>query len=286
VHYKNYNKRLFIGFAAVIVILVGCAPRQKPPEVSPVRKSLAEVLSDLSSRSESAPPFKANGGFRLQYYIDDKKYKQGFPMKLWVNPPDEIYLQGDIVFDPQGLVAGSNKYEFWLAIKPKEISSFWWGQWQGQNFPQRLMFSPKKLLEALGLADIHSGQNWTSSGNGPIEVLTKQNEQGTVIRKIHISNPDCLVKTIEYFDDNGIATAITELDEYKSVLQDFSVPTVTRITKLTGSDTQDSVEITLGSIKPVDLTDKQRRRLFTRPEPLDFKHIYRIIDGNIIEQKQ
>jgi len=287
VSYQHYNHRLVISFAAVI-ILSSCAPQiRKPVTVYPGRKSAAEALSILRSRSQNIPSLKANGRCRLQYYIDSKKHKENFPIKLWVNPPDEIYLQGDIAFDPKGLIAGSNENEFWLAIKPKEISSYWWGRWAEETFTQKLMLSPKMVLEALGIVEIGSEQNWSLSNKGAFDVLTKRNEQGTILKKIYIYNSrDYLIKKIEYFDDDGQAAVVTELDKYKETLKDLFVPTFIKIINCFDGKKEDSAQITLGSIKSINFTDKQRGRLFIRPQPKGFKHIYKIVDGNIIEQPQ
>jgi len=222
-------------------------------------------------------------------------------VKLWVNPPGEIYLQGDIAFDPKGLIAGSNKHEFWLAIKPKEINSYWWGKWAEETSGQKLMLSPKMVLEALGIAEIGGEGNWSLSNVDHYDVLSKRNERATVIKKIYIYNSrDYLIKKIEYFDANGQAAVVTELDKYKKVLNDFPpsreghsrfggvpfVPTFIKIITCIDGKEEDSVRITLGSIKSMNFTDKQRRRLFTRPAPRGYKHVYKIVDGNIIEQPQ
>lgn len=286
-NYQHYNCRLVISFFAAI-ILTSCAPEiRKPVPVYPVKRTTAEALSILRSRSKNVPPLKANGRCRLQYYIDSKKHKESFPVKLWVNPPTQIYLQGDIAFDPKGLIAGSNESEFWLAIKPKQICSYWWGQWASESFPQKLMLSPKIVLEALGIVEIGSEKNWSLSNLDHYDVLSKRNEQATIVKKIYIYNSrDYLVKRIEYFDADGQATVITELDKYKKALNDFFVPTFIKIINCADGNEEDSAQITLGSAKPTNFTDKQRSRLFTRPQPQGFKHIYKIVDNRIIEQLQ
>ena len=284
-NYQHYNRRLAISFVAVI-ILNSCAPQiRKPVPVYLVKRSTAEALSILRSRSQNVPSLKANGQCRLQYYIDGKKHKENFPVKLWVNPPDEIYLQGDIAFDPKGLIAGSNEHEFWLAIKPKEINSYWWGQWAEETFTQKLMLSPKIVLDALGIVEIGSDENWSLSNVGHYDVLSKRNEQAGVIKKIYIYNSrDYPIKKIEYFDTNGQAAIVTELDKYKEVLKNFPVPTSIKIINRANGKEEDSAQITLGSIKSMSFSDKQRMHLFIRPQPQGFKYIYKIVDGNIVEQ--
>lgn len=286
--YQQYNHRLFVGFAAAILILAGCAPQiQKPAQVCPGKKSAAESLSLLRLRLENTSPLKANGQLRLQYYADEKKHKENFPVKLWGNPPTEIYLQGDVAFDPKGIVLGSNENEFWMAIKLKEISSYWWGRWPEESCPQKLMISPGLVLEALGIVEVGDEENWSLSNEGASDVLTKQ-QGSTRTRKIYINNCDYLVRRIEYFDDDSRAVAVTELDKYKEISKDFFVPSVIKIVNLSEDGGEDLVSVTLNlkSIKPANFNDKQCDRLFTRPQPQGFKHIYKIVDGNIIEQPQ
>lgn len=206
-------------------------------------------------------------------------------MKLWVNPPDEIYLQGDIAFNPKGLIAGSNEQEFWLAIKPKEINSYWWGQWTEKTSTGKLMLSPKIVLDALGIVEIGSEEKWSLSNEGAFDVLIKRNEQAAIVKKIYIYNSrDYLIKKIEYFNANGQAAVIAELGRYKEVLKDFFVPTFIKIINRADGEKEDSVQITLGSIKSMSFSDKQRRRLFIRPQPQGFKNIYKIVDSNTVEQ--
>jgi hypothetical protein len=302
------NMKLFLIATAEMLIFGGCAAQiQKPVRVCPGKESIAESLSSLRLQLENAVPLKANGQCLLQYYNGDRKpEKENFPVKLWVNPPVEIYMQGDVAFDPKGIVLGSNEEEFWLAIKLKEISGYWWGRWSEESYPEKLMISPRLVLEALGIAAVGDIESWSLSREGAFDVLTKQ-EGGAKTRKIYINNGstgspsdsasslqaraksrDCdyLVRRVEYFDDDGRATVVTELDKYKELIKGFFVPTFIKIINRTDSNKEDSVQITLSSVKPANFTDKQRKRLFIRPEPQGFKHIYKIVDGNIIEQPQ
>lgn len=286
-NYQQYNHRLFVGFAAAILTLAGCAPQiQKPARVCPGKKSAAESLSLLRLRLENTVPLKANGRCLLQYYTEDNKpKKENFPVRLWVSPPVEIYIQGDVAFDPRGIVLGSNEEEFWLAMKLKEISSYWWGRWPEKDSPEKLTIGPRLVLGALGVMAVWDEENWSLSNEGAFDVLTKQ--QGSIkTRKIYINNCDYLVRRIEYFDDDGQAAIVTELGKYKEISKDFFVPSVIKIVNLSEDNGEDLVSITLNlkSIKPANFTEKQRDRLFTRPQPRRFKHIYKIVDGNITEQ--
>ena len=290
-NYQHHNGRLFFHFAAVVLVLAGCAPQmQKLMRVCPGAESALDSLSLLRLRSENAVSLKANGQCRLQYYVEGKPHKENFPVKLWFSPHHQIRLQGDVAFDPKGIVLGSNEDEFWLAIKLKEISSYWWGWWSEESRAEKLMISPKTLLEALGIASVGSGKiggwNWSLSNEGAFDVLTKQ-DGSTETKKIYINNCDYLVRRIEYLDMNGQAVIVTEMDKYKQVIEGFFVPSIVKIVKCGGSvDDLVSVIISLKSIKSVNFSEKAQKRLFTRPQPRGFKHIYKIVDGDMVEQPQ
>ncbi|MFA5239192.1 MAG: hypothetical protein WC476_05720 [Phycisphaerae bacterium] len=281
--YQNTNLRLFAAFAAAILIFSGCSVRMR---VCPGRESAAESLSVLRLQGENAVQFKASGSCLLQYYAADKKTKkENFPVKLWVNPPAEIYVQGDVAFDPKGIVFGSNEGQFWLAIKLKEISSYWWGAYTRQSSFEKLMINPRLVLEALGLVALQDEQGWSLSNQGAFDVLTKQ-QAGVKTGKIYINNCDYLVRKIEYFDVNGSKAAVVEVDKYKKISENFFVPRTVKITNPAAERAGDciSVSFNLESAKPADFTQKLRNRIFNRLKPEGFRHIYKIVNGKIIEQ--
>jgi len=260
---------------------------QRPIQVCPGAGSAAEAISILTGRLENALPVKANGRCLLEYYVDGKRHKENFAVKLWVNPPAQIYLQGDVAFDPKGIVAGSNEKQFWLAVKPKEIDSFWWGRWSDEkSCAGELMINTELLLEALGFTALVDEGNWSLSNEGAFDVLTKRSSRSVIARKIYIYSCDYLPGRIEYLDADQTAVVVTELDKYKEVLDGFSVPTVIKIVRHTENiDARVSITLELGSVKSTHFTERAQRRLFTRPEPRGFGHIYKIADGNIIEEK-
>lgn len=274
--------------AAAILILAGCAPEiRKPPEICPGKESVAEAIAALQSQSQNMVPLRANGQCSLQYYVEGKAKPQSenFNVKLWVNPPVEIYLQGDKALIPKAIVLGSNEREFWLSIRPKEISSYWWGRWSEQDFYERLVINPKTLLEALGIGEVDAGQGWSLSNEGPFDILTRR-ERGVIIKKIYIYNFDYRVRRIEFFDSHGQDVACAELDEYEEVSRGFSVPALIKVTTYAQNNAEDSLSVTikLRSIKPAKITEQRRALLFERPPPRDFKHVLEYKDGKWIEQ--
>jgi hypothetical protein len=275
---------LFASFIAAMLILGGCAQMEKKERICPGKESAEESLALLKSQSGNAVPLKADGQCLLQYYTEDKKpKKENFPVKLWVNPPAEIYMQGDVAFDPKGVILGSNEREFWLAVRLKEVSGYWWGRWSERNHPEKLMISPRLVLEALGTAAVGDEKDWSLSKDGAFDVLTKR-ESGTETKKIYINNCDCLVRKIEYLGKDGQAAIAMELDKHKEISKNFFVPGVVRIVNRAGGSKGDSVQITLSSVRPADFTDKQRERLFVRPQAQGFRQVFEIVDGKVIEQ--
>ncbi len=273
----------------ILIFASGCAKQvQQPLSICPGRKSAAEALSAMRSHLENASSLKASGSCVLQYYAEGKQRTERFPVKLWLNPPDEIYLQGDVAFDPQAVVLGANKDEFWLAIRLKEVSSYWWGKWQEAGSYNRLVIDPKMMLEGLGIPalDGDKSEDWSFAKEGVFDVLTRRGDRTVAGKRIHIYSCDYLVRKIEYLDMRGQAAVVAELDKYEQIRENFLVPTIVKIIQR-GPSTAESVTVTvtLTSVKSADFTDKLRSYLFSRPEPKGFKHIYRFLDGKVIEQQ-
>jgi hypothetical protein len=278
----------FFLFVWLALILAGCGPKvQMPTRACPGAESAAAALSIQKRHFECAAAFRANGQCLLSYYDEQDKHRgENFPVKLWAAPPAQLYLQGDVAFDPKGIVLGSNEREFWVSMKPKEISSYIWGRWPQRSCFEELAINPKLLLEALGILELDTGGNWALSSSGVFDVLTERQAAG-ITRKVYIYSCDHLVRRIEYCDTNGKILVVTELDGYKPVSQDFWVPSIINIVRHRQDGRSDSVSITLSSIKVVQLTQKQRSRLFYRPQPDGFKHIYKLDENcNMIEQPQ
>jgi hypothetical protein len=284
------SRGYILTVAAAMLILTGCAPEiQKRLETCPGKESIAEALAALQAHSQNMIPLKAGGQCRLEYYLEGKKKPQSenLSIKLWVNPPVEIYLQGDKPLLPKAIVLGSNEREFWLSISPKEISTHWWGQWSQQGSSEGPLINPKTLLEALGIGETEQDQDWSLANEGAFDVLTKR-EQGMITKKVYIYACDYQVRQIEFFDSNGQAVARAELDKYQEVSPGFSVPSSIRLTALGRSSGQDALSITLdlGSIKATEINQAQRKFLFERRPPQGFKHIRRIVNGKWTEEPQ
>ncbi len=276
---------LLCAIALTVVIVTGCAPQmQKPLPICEGKRSAGDALSFLKAHSQNTVSFKAGGQCLAQFNIDDKKYNENFPVKLWVNPPDEVRLQGDISFNARGIDLGSNPSEFWLSIKP-QVGCYWWGLWNDQGLAGRLLIDPKMVLDAAGVVADSNAKNWSLSNRGPFDILTAQNDNGAVVKKVYVYSCDYRVSKVEYFDAGGFLAATVELDGYREVSGDFFIPSIIKIADMNNGKVTDSFKITLDSIKPAQFSGQQKDIFFGRPQPKGFKRVLKIVDGKLLRQE-
>jgi hypothetical protein len=287
---EQHNKlRLYFCFALGILIISGCVIEPpKPIEIVPGKESVTDALSVLKARSQNAVPLLARGRCVFEYYDPEskKRKKEKLEVIVLMKPPVEIYLQGDATLVPKAMILGSNEREFWLLMRPKEISTYWWGTWSAQESYEGLLINPKTLFEALGFLEIGVEESWSLSNKGVFDVLTKEN-MGVVIKKMHINRRDYLINKIEYRDSNGRAVALAELKNYKEVSEGFFVPASITIITYKQDDGTEPLGITLNlkTIKPKKLTERQQK-VFVRPPPQGFDHILKSEGEKWIEQSQ
>jgi len=275
--------RLFlIVSVGVMAILAGCAPSPKKLVVCAGKASLSESLSVLQWRRDKVTGLKALGTCQLRYHVDAKPHRENLRIWIGANPPDEFYLRGDVSIVPKAVVVGSNRDEFWLALRPKEISTYWWGKWSNQQAYQGLAISPKVMLEVLGVTIIDSNDTWSLSNQGPYDVLTQSDAQQKTLRKIYIYSCDYSVRKIEYFGSDGGVVLTAELDKYKKVVEGFLVPTRIMLRRPSDDEKGDWVKITLTSVRKKDF-DEKHRKIFQRRPPRGFEHVYVIIDGEPVK---
>ena len=268
-----------------LLILGGCGGQRRVLKRDCLGKSnAAEAIVGIRARSQKDFSIKANGKCIVEFHIEGKKHKESFPVKLWLDQPSRMRLQGDIAFDPKGLIVGANEQEFWISSKLGEDgSSYYWGKWSQAGDFEKLRISPRLVLEAFGIVDIGDEQNWLLSADDGFDVLTEEAGDG-VVKKIYIDRCDYLIMKIEYVNSAGEIMAVTELSKYRKLGEDLSLPSVVEITTYPDS-VGDVLKIKLDSVKEKAFSEAQRQRLFGRPKPGKFENVYEIIDGRIIEQK-
>ncbi len=267
------------------VILCGCARQIKlPKEVCPGRNSVTDSRAALRADLQNVTSIKGHGQCTFRYLADNKKKKENFPVKIWAEPPGRIYLQGDVAFNARGIILGANQGEFWLLLRPKEISGYWWGQWAQSNQTLELVVSPEILLEVLGLAGLEEKGRWSLSNDGVFDILTKKDDSDRIVKKIYIYCCDYRIRRVEYFNGDEKIAAVVELAGYKKVSEGFALPYLIDIFSDRKDEGFQEINIRLSAVKPARFNEKQRRILFTRPGTKGFKNVYRVIDGEVFEQ--
>ncbi|MBN1807397.1 MAG: hypothetical protein JW837_19275 [Sedimentisphaerales bacterium] len=288
-YYKYYRQSLCFLVTLGLLIFSGCAIEPpKPVEVVSGKSSVNEAISVLKARSEKAVPLLARGRCVFEYYNPESKSrkKEQLAVVVLMQPPVEIYLQGDATLVPKALILGSNEQEFWLLLRPKEISTYWWGTWSEQKSYEGLMINPRTLFEALGFLEIESNKNWSLSSKGIYDVLTQRN-RGVIVKKMHISKHGYLISKIEYFNSTGQALAMAELKNYRKLAEGFYVPASISIITYKQDDGAEPLGITfdLSTIKPKELSERQQT-VFERPPAQGFDNILRSEGGKWIKENQ
>jgi len=255
-------------------------------QICPGKGSVQEALDALKANAARATALGANGKCLLTYHVDGKKHKESFTVKLRVSPPRDMYLQGDIAFDARGIVAGANEREFWLAIKPKDISTYWHGQWAEVRGSEGLIFNPRVMLEALGIADVGEGgeNDWSLVNEGPFDILVLRDNTGVVQKKVYVYCCDYVVRKIEYFSGYEQLEMSAELGKYVEVADGFSVPTTITISRHAGGE-KDSARVTLSTPEVVTLNERQVQVLFNPPRDIDrFEHRRELVEGEWVDR--
>jgi len=279
------HQKLLLAVLGAMATLAGCTPLPKKLDLCPGKLNLFDSLSVMEERGSNITGLLARGRCSMQYHVDGKPHKENLAITIAVNPPAEFYLQGNISIVPKAVVVASNAEEFWLALRPKEISTYWWGKWDLQESYHDLALSPRVMLEALGITMIDANDDWSLSNEGPYDVLTKTDAQAKTIRKMYVYSCDYTVRIIEYFDEDENVALIAQMDKYKQVVEGFSVPTKIKLSRPGEGKKKDWVKMTLTSLTPKEF-DKKRREIFQRRTPRGFEHIYVIIDGEQIELRE
>ncbi len=275
---------------ALGTLLAGCAVKPERLRVCPGKASAEEALQALAARAANAVPLRANGQGTLTFYPPNKKKpeRRNLPLQMWFNPPADVYIQGTVAVDSKAVILGSNDQEFWLALRPKEMNSYYLGQWQEVQGFEGLMMSPRVVLEALGVVAEPAGTLnttlWSLQNKGPYDVLTRRDEAGHLSKRLYVYSCDYVIHKIEYYDRQGKLIATAALGDYRPVTEQFSAPTRIAVESIGPDKRKDSIRISLSSLKPWKISEAQRRRLFVPPNPERFEHIYRYEEGRWVPE--
>ncbi len=281
---KNIKRIFWAGLFTLILLLGGCAGElRKPVKVCPGAGTIDKAAAILRVKTQNITSLKASG--QLKY--SNGEGSDSFPFSLWLNPPNEIYLQGNKALDPKAIIAGANKNAFWFAVKPGE-SVLMIGEWSVGTCFGNALISPRILLEALGVIDIQNSKGWALSQEGAFDVLTMVDLQGKMIKKIYVYNCDYTVYEIKYFGD-GRENVSIKLGSYKQIKEGVLVPTLIKIVKYPAAKQKEliNLDIKIEVVKPIELSEKQQELIFKQPDSGLYKRVLKFDkDCKLVEQSR
>jgi hypothetical protein len=254
-----------------------------PAKACPGKANVVEALEALHQQSKAAAPFKANGQCRMGFVMESGKTRQfNLPANVWVNPPSEVYVQGQATLGPQGRIfLGTNDLEFWLGIRP-EISTFWWGAWSKAAGTQDLPISPRAVFESLGIAAsdpcLADPSRWSLSTLSDQDVLTWSDGMGRPVKRLFMERCDYRIARIEYLDQAGHVTVGVELKRYEQVAKGFLVPSRISIVAFAKGRRTQWAALNLDSFMGKNYKEEFRQMYFVRPEPRGFETVIEV-DG-------
>jgi len=273
--------------ASLLALAGGCATQPQRPklEVCPGKATAAEALQTLTARAQNAVPVWATGRAVLTYHAPDRKKpeRHSLDIVLRFDPPARVFLQGSVTAVQRAVILGSNEEEFWLALRPKEISSYYLGRWQDVRDFEGLVMSPRVVLESVGIVSVPGAEPnpalWKLENKGPYDILTQRDESGRPVRRLHVYACDYCVHEIEYFDRRGKVVAVAQLGDYKPVVESFRVPIRIEVVSTRPDGRKDSVVMDISSLWTKPFTEKQRQGLFHPPDADRFEHVYHYEGG-------
>jgi len=277
VHYCRH-----LAAAVVIALAVaGCAPPVivDGPPLAPLagKQNIHEAVAALNAHRQRIVPIRAGGNCRVEWYDSDGKLKRENPsIQLRMVPPDLLYFNGDILGN-EVVRFGTDPQEFYFRIKPREISSYWWGlRGTAQRCRSGGILNPESVLEALGIVEIDT--NWTLVQGEGYDVLTLSDFAGVPIKRVYVDWRDYLVRSIEYFDAYGRLVVGAAMGGYGVDSAGIPVPTQIAVQYYQEGGGL-SFNMTLRGVRPFEPTDTQLRGLFKRPDADGFENVYVLADN-------
>lgn len=270
-HHTKTTSLLLISLA--LFFISGCSDAIVPPAMvsCPGVETDAEAIAALNRHRKNAIGLKAGGQMLLEYYDNkDKLRKENLGITLRFFPPDKLFFRGNIL-SLEIIRLGMNPDELWVQFKPAEISSYYWGKRPGADSCleyQRL--SPNNLVEAIGMVNVAPDAKLEKWGGLDMVTFSRPSSKS---KRIYIDRCDYLARRIEYLDAEGNIEAVTELDDYQLIENNFVPAKIVMIE----FEKSTHVELTLSNIKKFEPTQAQLTgKLFKRPSADGFKNVYKL----------
>jgi hypothetical protein len=262
---------ILILFAAVMVMVSGCQqPPIQPKRLCPGKPTVQQAAAVLLLQKQNVQPIMASADCTMSWRDEKGNNKdEQVSGKMAFVPPGKIFFKGDKFGE---IRFGTNDTEFWLRIKP-ELDSYWWGRKaQADQCDQTLLVNPANVAEALGVVDVTT--DWKLFHRDGYDILSFF-EGEKLKKRVSVNACDYRIEEIEYFDAQGMKKALIELADYWAGDDGLTVPLKIHLRYFDSLGLEESsVQIKLKHIRP--LPEKQKKRLFKRPERDGYGHLYRL----------
>lgn len=239
-------------------------------EVVQQEKILCDCDSNWRVSENNISSFYIKGNCIIDIDDDGHRIKESYRVKIYYEPQQNLYFQGDHDLLGKAIILGSNSDEFWLWIRHKEVSSYWFGDWNKMD-SSSLLISPDIIFEAMGISS-------NSTDEYKIEDGYYVFQQGS--KKKYYSCCDGLLEKIEVIGSTGQVVSICNLSGYFQPVEgkDFTIASNIEIITFNKSGNENKINLKLkkNSFKKKEFNDKFRGRFFSRPVPKGAKNIYEI----------
>lgn len=267
----------------MLLAVTGCrqqpAQIQKPVKFCPGAANALEAMQRLKPQTTS--DLLAKGTAEATFYSEGRKRNESFPVKMWASPQDKLRFHGDVLFNPRGIDMGANAELFWVAMKPNELGNIYqWDMWSDADYLEEMLLNPKAFLQALNLTSPADsfGYSFALQTSEIYDILLKKTLTGQIKEKIFIDKCNYEISKIHYYNARGKLFAIVTLDNYKSVVGDFSIPADIYFQKLPLQTVEEWAEIRLqlNKIEPKNFTPRQQEIYFSRPPTRGYDDVYKL----------
>jgi hypothetical protein len=266
----------------MIVSAAGCGPQfKKPLKICPGKANAEEAIGVLGGQIKNIVPLTASGDCTIVYQVDGKLHSpESLRLQLRIEPPLDVYLQGGSIIG-KTVELGANDREFWMQLWPKEVSTYLWGVWADEGVRQcinEFWLGPETWLETFGIVKVATAADaagvWELSHKGSFDILSRKTMGGVLTKKVYVYCCDYHVRKIEYFDSQGRAATVIELDDYVPVVKggDWKVPRKIHIK----NSENETLDVELKNVAKGQFNDKQRQLWFQRPNATGFEHVGRM----------
>ena len=233
----------------------------------------------MQTQADEFEPTQINGTCKLSYRDDEGKWRRlpSFTMKFWLEPPYNLYWVGNAAPGPEGKIfLGANQEAFWLSIKP-EINTYWYGRWDDVPDVTELELNPRVVLESLGMIQFAPHETWQLEHQKGLDVLTcRETVSARLVKRLYVKTKTYQLAKLQYYDELGGLAVAVEMERYKVLDGENSVPTGIRVSRYAGGELEGRVTFTLRQGVLRQFTEKTRVRMFQPITPTGYDRVIQV----------